>query len=84
MADRKGGKRGRGRPRGMGPAPGEFKDRFQKFYYQHRERLNEERRKTYLEKKARGLCVRCGRKAVKGSVFCKEHRSKSREYNRQE
>jgi len=68
----------------MGPTPKKFKDRFQKFYYEHRSRLNEERRKAYEEKKAKGICVRCSRKAVKGSVFCKKHRDKSREYNRAE
>ncbi len=71
-------KSGRGRPRGFGVAPREFKDRFQKFYYEHRARLNEERRRRYQERKAKGLCVRCGKKAVSGSVFCREHRAKSR------
>ncbi len=71
-------KRGRGRPRGMGPAPKDFKDRFQKFYYAHREDLNDARRKAYQEKRAKGICVRCGKKAVKGSVFCTDHRQKSR------
>jgi hypothetical protein len=77
-----GKKRGRGRPRGMGATPRQFKDRFQKFYYEHRERLNNERRKAYLAKKARGLCVRCAKKVAKGSVFCSEHRMKSRDYNK--
>jgi|GEM_PF-1911083 len=71
-------KRGRGRPRGMGPAPREFKDRFQKFYFVHRGDLNNERRRLYLQKKARGICVRCKRKVVKGSVFCADHRKRSR------
>lgn len=77
-------KRGRGRPRGLGESPVDFKDRFQKFYYQHRKRLNDERRKVYNAKKRKGICVRCNKKAIKGSVFCKEHREKSRQYNRKE
>ncbi len=76
MAETK--KRGRGRPRGFGEAPSEFKDRFQKFYYEHRKRLNEERRTLYQERKKKGLCVRCGQKAEKGSVFCKRHLEMSR------
>lgn len=75
-------KRGRGRPRGFGQVPRQFKDRFQKFYYEHRDRLNRERRSAYIEKKDKGVCVRCKRKASKGSIFCQEHKSKSREYNR--
>lgn len=75
-------KRGRGRPRGFGPAPREFKDRFQKFYYVHRDDLNDERRSTYKRKKIRRICVRCKRMAVKGSVFCAQHRKMSRKYNR--
>jgi hypothetical protein len=71
-------KRGRGRPRGFGSKPGDFKDRFQKFYYEHRARLNEERRKLYIERKKKGLCVRCGKPAVKGSVFCRHHLEMSR------
>jgi hypothetical protein len=74
-------KNGRGRPRGFGNSPREFKDRFQKFYYEHRDRLNNERRSLYTERKAKGLCVRCGKKAVKGSVFCAYHRDMSRKQN---
>jgi hypothetical protein len=83
MAKKKGGrvKRGRGRPRGFGSVPRQFKDRFQKFYYEHRERLNRERRSAYQAKKAKRFCVRCKRKVVKGSIFCARHRAKSREYN---
>ncbi len=75
-------KRGRGRPRGFGSVPRSYKDRFQKFYYEHRARLNQERRKLYEERKAKGLCVRCGKIAVKGSVFCRSHLDMSRKYNK--
>ncbi|MBR9693209.1 hypothetical protein GOV07_04770 [Candidatus Woesearchaeota archaeon] len=75
-------KRGRGRPRGFGTAPGDFKDRFQKFYYEHRARLNDGRRILYEERKAKGLCVRCGKKTVQKSVFCRHHLDLSRQYNR--
>ena len=74
-------KRGRGRPRGFGSVPRQFKDRFQKFYYEHRDRLNRERRASYVDKKHLKVCVRCKRKVVKGSIFCAMHRAKSREYN---
>lgn len=69
---------GRGRPRGFGKAPKEYKDRFQKHYYAHREELNEKRRLLYFGKKASGLCVRCRKKALKGKLFCSEHLMKSR------
>ncbi len=73
-------KRGRGRPRGFGRAPADFKDRFQKFYFEHRERLNNERRRLYVERKQTGLCVRCGKNAMKNSVFCRHHLDMSRKY----
>lgn len=77
-------KRGRGRPRGFGNLPRAFKDRFQKFYYEHRARLNDERRKLYKERKAAGLCVRCGKRTVAGSVFCSFHRNGSRRQGERE
>ncbi|MBR9693210.1 hypothetical protein GOV07_04775 [Candidatus Woesearchaeota archaeon] len=70
-------KRGRGRPRGFGETPSGYKDRFQKFYFSHRERLNDERRNAYDEKKRKGICVRCSDKAVRDSVFCRDHRERT-------
>lgn len=64
----------RGRPRGLGKEPKTFKDRFQKFYYANRARLNIERRAAYQERKAKGLFVRCGARAY-GRLFCKPHRT---------
>lgn len=59
----------------------EFKNRFQKFYQLNKERLNEERRNKYQEKKDTGVCTRCKRKALKGINFCRYHKDKQKEYN---
>ena len=58
-----------------------FKDRFQKFYYLHRPDLNKSRRSTYTEKKKKGICVKCKKKALASSIFCAPHLRKSRIYN---
>jgi hypothetical protein len=58
-----------------------FKDRFQKFYYEHRPDLNKSRRSTYSEKKKKGICVKCKKKALSSSIFCAAHLRKSRIYN---
>jgi len=63
-----------GRPRGsILQTPAEYKNRFQKFYYLNRERLNTEKRERYEGKKERGLCVRCEKPAWKNGLFCKKH-----------
>lgn len=59
-----------------------FKDRFQKFYYLHRPDLNKFRRSTYSDKKRKGICVKCKKKALSSSIFCAYHLNKSRVYNR--
>lgn len=59
-----------------------YPNRFLKFYHQNKERLNQERRNLYLEKKKAGLCTRCNNKAIPGIVFCEYHQNKQREYNR--
>ena len=64
------------------PTERRFKNRFQKFYYLHREGLNKERKALYFEKQKKGICVKCKKKAVKNSIFCKYHLEQSREYNR--
>jgi hypothetical protein len=64
-----------GRPLGLGKVPNEFKDRFQKFYYAHREDLNEARRARYEDRRLRKLCVRCGKKSG-DHLFCRKHRVK--------
>jgi hypothetical protein len=58
-----------------------FKDRFQKFYYQHRPDLNKFRRSTYQDKKRKGICVKCKKKSLSSSIFCAYHLRKSRVYN---
>ena len=64
----------RGRPPGFGEEPDEYQDRFQKFYYTHRERLNDERRGLYKKRKALKVCVRCGKGlSRKNRLFCERH-----------
>jgi len=58
------------------------KNRFQKFYYLHRPALNTWRRGSYKDKKKKGICVKCKKKALKTSIFCQKHLLKSRIYNR--
>lgn len=55
-----------------------FKNRFQKFYHKHKKQLNAKRRALYKSKKKKGICVKCKKKAIKGSVFCANHKLKSR------
>ncbi|MBT4651085.1 hypothetical protein HOC13_01030 [Candidatus Woesearchaeota archaeon] len=58
-----------------------YKDRFQKFYHSNKERIQEERKLTYQEKKNKGICVRCKRKALLGIIFCNYHKQKQKQYN---
>lgn len=47
------------------------------------ERSNEYHKKTYLERKQKGLCVRCGKRQVKnGNAYCKQCLIKKREYEK--
>jgi hypothetical protein len=55
-----------------------FKDRFEKFYYLHRGAINKGRRNLYEEKKRKGICVKCAKKALATSIFCAVHLRKSR------
>lgn len=59
-----------------------YKDRFQKFYHLNKKRLNKERKLIYQEKKAKGICTRCKKKAIKGIQMCKYHQIKQMQYNR--
>lgn len=64
-----------GRPRGFArQQPAAFKDRFERFYFKNRKRLNEERRVKYEDRRKRGVCVRCGKRSG-GKLFCKAHRT---------
>ncbi|MFH1071808.1 MAG: hypothetical protein V1743_00065 [Nanoarchaeota archaeon] len=58
-----------------------FKNRFQKFYYLNKDRINRQRRAKYKLHKKKGTCVRCKRKTLKGISFCAFHRKKQKEYN---
>ena len=60
-----------------------YPNRFLKFYYLHQDRLNEERRASYKDRKKNSICVRCQQKALSKIVFCKYHQQKQKEYNRQ-
>jgi hypothetical protein len=59
-----------------------YANRFLKHYYLHQEKLNKERRSSYSERKAKGICVRCKEKAVSGIVFCKYHQKLQKGYNK--
>jgi hypothetical protein len=59
-----------------------YPNRFLKFYHLNRDRLIEERKSIYSEKKKKGICVRCNRKSVSGIVFCKYHQKKQKGYNK--
>jgi len=59
----------------------EYPDRFLKFYYENHNRLNKERRSSYSEKKEKGICVRCSKKALPGIVFCAYHKKMQKGYN---
>ena len=62
--------------------PKSFKNRFQKFYYLNRGRINKERQKRYNTNKKKGLCIKCKRKSLKGIKLCSYHRERIREYNK--
>lgn len=58
-----------------------YPNRFVKFYYLNKNRLNKERRSGYHGRRKSGVCVRCRRKSVPGIVFCEYHQQKQKEYN---
>ncbi|MBI2668752.1 hypothetical protein HYX14_02835 [Candidatus Woesearchaeota archaeon] len=59
----------------------EYPNRFLKFYHLHHDRLIEERRGSYAERKKTGICVRCKKPSLSGIVFCEYHQSRQKEYN---
>jgi RNase P subunit RPR2 len=68
-------KRARGRPLGCAKTVTEYKDRFQKHYYKHRDEISERRRNLYDARKKAGFCVNCGGPRARGdALFCKHHR----------
>ena len=56
-------------------------NRFLKFYHQNKSRLNVERRGSYKDRKAHGICVRCQKKSLPYIVFCEYHQRKQKSYN---
>ena len=70
----------RGRPRGTAKEmPTEFDNRFTKFYFLNRERLNKERHAIYKARKEAGICVRCKKdRYPKSRIFCAKHHEMSR------
>ena len=59
-----------------------YPNRFLKFYYLNKERLNKERCSSYAERKSKSICVRCSRPVVQGIVFCAYHQEKQKTYNK--
>ena len=59
-----------------------YSNRFIKFYHQNKEKLNDNRRLSYSERKKKGICVRCKNKSLKGIVFCEYHQKKQKDYNK--
>lgn len=59
----------------------EYPNRFLKFYHENRNRLMKERRLTYHQKRKKGICVRCNRKALSKIVFCSYHQECQKGYN---
>lgn len=74
----------RGRPRGWAKTDPDvsgkgYKDRFEKHYFTHREKINKKRRDLYKARKALCVCVRCAEKLSKDSkTFCKAHHEASK------
>lgn len=60
----------------------DYPNRFVKFYHINQKRLNDERRSLYQQKRDAGICVRCGRKAEEGIIFCSYHRKIQKGYNK--
>ena len=60
-----------------------YPNRFLKHYYLNQEKLNKERRGSYSQRKKKGICVRCHKKAVSGIVFCSYHQKLQKGYNKQ-
>jgi hypothetical protein len=59
-----------------------FKNRFEKFYYLNKEKIRKERKQRYYDKKKKGICIKCKRKAIKGINFCAYHRKQQEDYNK--
>lgn len=58
-----------------------YPNRFLKFYYLNQNKLNKGRRKSYSNRKGKGICVRCKQKALPGIIFCEFHQQKQQTYN---
>ncbi len=58
------------------------------YYYAHREECSNRRKpyfkQRYAERKAKGLCTQCGRKAIDGQTLCLECRIKQRKRRKKE
>ena len=61
----------------------QYSNRFLKFYHNNQDRLLKERKSLYHEKKQKGICVRCSKKALEGIIFCDYHQHKQVGYNKQ-
>ena len=60
----------------------EYPNRFVKFYHLNKKRLDKERKSIYHDKRTKGICVRCNKKAVTKRIFCNYHRTLQKGYNK--
>jgi len=60
---------------------GKYTSRFAKFYELNKEYVSKYRKKRYEEKKKKGICIKCKKKAIKGINFCAYHRAQTKRYN---
>jgi len=43
------------------------------YYTRNKDEINKDRRALYVQRKADGLCVRCGLVAANGTIWCSKH-----------
>ena len=60
----------------------EYSNRFNKFYHLNKKRLDKERKSLYHDKRSKGICIRCKKKADKNRIFCSYHRTLQKGYNK--
>lgn len=53
----------------------------QLWHQTHQEEINERHKKQYYERRSKGLCVTCGKKAIEGMARCERCRLKANSSN---